>query len=245
MTKPDEINCIIIEDEPAACRILEAHIARIPFLRLTGTFISIEKALPAIQATPPALIFLDINLPGISGIEFVQSSGTGTGIIFTTAYTEYAVESFELDVIDYLLKPISFERFTKAVNRYLKYYGKDSVLPEAGRKVVVQPFIMVRAERQNIKIMLHDILYLEAQRNHLLIYTRQETHRVYQSISDMEDKLPEGLFVRIHRSFIISVNKVKRYSSGYVSIGQQKIPIGRMYAGVMENIKGYGKEGTP
>jgi DNA-binding LytR/AlgR family response regulator len=241
MPIPSNINCIIIEDEPAAARILETYIAKIDFLQLQQKFSSVEKALPAIAHKKPDLIFLDINLPGISGIQFVQSSGSGTGIIFTTAYTEYAVESFELDVIDYLLKPISFERFTKAVNRYLKFHGENIAQLQPAGKMPAKPFIIVRADRQNIKILLEEIVYIEAQRNHLLIYSEKETLRIYQSISDMEEKLPEGLFVRVHRSFIVSADKIKGYTAGYLVAGTQKIPIGRMYARLAETIFGFRK----
>jgi DNA-binding LytR/AlgR family response regulator len=239
MMKRDEINCIIIEDEAAAARILETHIAGIPFLQLGGKFISVEKALPMLNEIKPDLIFLDIHLPGISGIQFAQSAEATAGIVFTTAFSEFAVESFELDVIDYLLKPISFERFSKAVNRYLKYHDSGIAQLESFAKTSAKPFIVVRSERRTIKIILDDILYLEAQRNYLLLYTENETYRIYQSISDMEEKLPEGLFVRIHRSFIVSVNKVRGYSAAHAMIADRKIPIGRVYAKVAESFKSF------
>lgn len=236
MPLPDEINCIIIEDELPASIVLEMHISKIPFLHLEGKFSSVVKALPVINTEKINLVFLDINLPGISGIHFAKSLNSSIAIIFTTAYTEYAVESFELDVIDYLLKPISFERFTKAINRYLKYHKHSITQIETADKIVEKPFVFVKSERRMVKIFLDEILYVEAQRNYLLIYMENEVHRVYQSISEMEEKLPEGSFVRIHRSFLISLSKAKAYTSSYVVIQKQEIPIGRLYSTTVEGI---------
>ena len=144
MLLPNEINCIIIEDELPASIVLEMHISKIPFLHLEGKFSSVVKALPVINTEKINLVFLDINLPGISGNHFAKSLNSSIAIIFTTAYTEYAVESFELDVIDYLLKPISFERFTKAINRYLKYHKHSIRQIETADKIVEKPFVFVK-----------------------------------------------------------------------------------------------------
>lgn len=236
MLLPNEINCIIIEDELPASIVLEMHIAKIPFLRLVGKFSSVVKALPVINTEKLNLIFLDINLPGIPGNHFAKSLNSSIGIIFTTAYTEYAVESFDLGVIDYLLKPISFERFTKAVNRYLKYYKHSITQIKPLDKIVEKPFVFVKSERRMVKIFLDEILYVEAQRNYLLIYMEDEVYRIYKSISEMEEKLPVDLFLRIHRSFLISVNKVRAYTSSYVVIHKKEIPIGRLYSATVEAV---------
>jgi DNA-binding LytR/AlgR family response regulator len=236
MPLSNEINCIIIEDELPASVVLEIHISKIPFLHLKGKFSTAVKALPVINAGKINLIFLDINLPGIPGVHFAKSLHSSVAVIFTTAYTEYAVESFELDAIDYLLKPISFERFTKAINRYLKYHNHSITQIGTPGKMMEKPFVFVKSERRMVKIFLDEILYLEAQRNYLLIYMENEVHRAYQSISQMEEKLPEGSFVRIHRSFLISISRVKAYTSSHVVIQQQEIPIGRLYSSAVEGI---------
>ena len=236
MLLPGEINCIIIEDELPASTILEMYISKIPFLHLKGKFSSVIKAVPIIDTEKINLIFLDINLPGISGIHFARSLNSSIAIIFTTAYTDYAVEGFELDVIDYLLKPISFERFTKAINRFLKYHKHNITQIETADKIVEMPFVFVRSERRMVKIFLDEILYLEAQRNYLLIYVENEVHRVYHSIAEIEEKLPEASFIRVHRSFLISLTKVEAYTSSYIVIQKQHIPIGRLYSKVIQGI---------
>lgn len=236
MPVPDEINCIIIEDELPASMVLEMHISKIPFLHLKGKFSSVAKALPIIAEEKINLIFLDINLPGISGTHFARSLHSSTAVIFTTAYAKHAVEGFELDAIDYLLKPISFERFTKAVNRYLKYHQQSVAQIEIADKIIEKPFVFVKSDRRMIKIFLDEILYLEAQRNYLLIHLENEVHRIYQSIPEIEEKLPEDSFVRIHRSFLISLRKVKAYTNSYVIIQKKEIPIGRLYRSAVENI---------
>ena len=236
MPLPDEINCIIIEDELPASMVLEMHISKIAFLHLQAKFSSVAAALPLINTAKVNLIFLDINLPGISGNHFAKSLNSSLAVIFTTAYTEYAVESFELDAVDYLLKPISFERFTKAINRYLKYHKHSITQIETADKIIEKPFVFVKSERRMVKIFLDEILYLEAQRNYLSIYMENEVHKVYQSIAEMEDKLPEGSFVRIHRSFLISLSKVKAYTGSHVVIQKQEVPIGRLYGTAVKSI---------
>lgn len=237
MQLPEAINCVIIEDEQPAAAILQMHMARLPFLKLKGIYSSGAQASAVLNSARIDLVFLDINLPGVPGNQFASTIKPSSGIIFTTAYTEYAVEGFELNAVDYLLKPISFERFSKAVNRYLTLYQHASspILPPV-KEIPDMPFVYVKCNRKMVKIFLDEILYLEAQRNCLLIYTSGEVYRSYQAISEMEDKLPDTLFVRIHRSFIIALNKVKAYNSSYVVIQNQRIPIGRMYSDTFYSI---------
>lgn len=232
---PDKINCIIIEDELPASKILAMHISGIGFLELKGIFGNVSKALHCINTNKIDLIFLDINLPKISGIDFAKSLNTNAGIIFTTAYKEYALEGYELNAIDYLLKPVSFERFSKAVNRYMKYMHHNLLIrPED--KVIAMPFVFVKCERQMVKIFIDEILYLEAQRNCVLIYTQKTTHRTYLSITDMQEKLPESMFVRIHRSFLIAISKIEIYTGNSITIQTNIIPIGRYYNASLKKI---------
>ncbi len=233
MQLPEDINCIIIEDELPAATVLQRHIAQFPFLKLLGTFTSSTKALAVLNSQKVDLVFLDINLPGMPGNQFASTIKANTGIIFTTAYTEYAVQGYELNAVDYLLKPISFERFSKAIFRYLTLYQHISPILPTTDHVEARPFIFVKSDRKMVKIFLDDILYLEAQRNCLLIFTEHEVYRSYQAISEMEERLPDTLFVRVHRSFIIALDKVKAFNSSCIVIHEKQIPIGRMYSDVI------------
>lgn len=236
MQPPEDINCIVIEDESPAANVLQMHIARFPFLKLKGTFSSGSKAMAVLNSEKIDLAFLDINLPGVPGNQFASTIKASTSIIFTTAYAEFAVQGFELNAVDYLLKPISFERFSKSINRYLALYqNNSSVLPTVD-KIDARPFVFIKCDRKMVKIFLDDILYLEAQRNCLLIYTESEVYRSYQAISEMEEKLPDTFFARVHRSFIIALDKVKAYNNSYVVIQDKQIPIGRMYSDAIQSI---------
>lgn len=230
MLQDNNINCIIIEDELPATIVLEIHISKLPILNLVGKFSSTTMAMPVIHNQKIDLIFLDINLPGISGIDFANSLIPSPGIIFTTAYPEYAIEGFNLAAIDYLLKPISLERFTTAVNRYLNFNKHSKLFDDAPGVIHEKQFVFIKCERRMVKIFVDEILYLEAQRNYLLIYTEKEVYKAYQSISDMIEKLPEGMFIRTHRSFVISITNVEGYTCSHVLIKKKEIPIGRLYS---------------
>lgn len=224
-----KISCIIIEDEKAAAEILELYISKIDFLHLRGVFSGAIQALSFLNAESADLIFTDIELPGISGINFIKTLSNQPGVILVTAYPEYAIEGFEVEAIDFLVKPVSFERFVKAVNRFLKIKkrGEEPIRQEI--RTPERAFVFIKCDKKMVKLYFDEILYFEAQKNYLLIYTENETLRTYYSISEMEEKLPEQLFIRIHRSFIVSVDKVKGYTGNYLDIGHKQIPIGRSY----------------
>ncbi|MFY8005366.1 MAG: LytR/AlgR family response regulator transcription factor [Chitinophagaceae bacterium] len=226
------VNCIIVEDEQPAIELLEKYIADIDFLHLKGSFKSATKAMAFLSTQPIDLVFSDINLPGMSGISLMQSLSHPPAFIFTTAHEAYAVKSFELEAVDYLLKPISFERFLKAVNRYLKQ-RKTEWIPLATPEVAkpTTAFIFVRCDKKMVKVMLDEIVYFEAQKNNLLIYTTKSVLRTYHSISEMEEKIPGHLFLRLHRSFIVALSKIETYTGADVQVvGGTTIPIGRNYA---------------
>ncbi len=240
MQATSKFNCIIIEDEMPAAELLELYISNIDFLELKGKFSNATQALNIINTNKIDLLFLDINLPRISGIDFIKSLNPAPNAIFTTAYSEYAVESFNIEAIDYLLKPISFERFVKAVNRFLKLKNAKSegivnITSHANEKA----FIFIKCEKKMVKLILDEILYFESQKNYLLIHTEKEVYRAHHSISEMEEKIPEESFIRVHRSFIVALDKIKSYTSNYVEIGKEKIPIGRLYlmstTGILKN----------
>ncbi|MFB6456501.1 LytR/AlgR family response regulator transcription factor [Chitinophaga sp. Hz27] len=227
----NSINCIIIEDEKPAADLLELYISRVEMLHLVGTFTSGTQAMRCLNTNKIDLIFTDINLPGISGVDFIRSLAPAPNVIFTTAHAEYAVDGFDLDAVDFLLKPIPFERFLKAINRFIKL-DKQIAEPTPAPKQEPEkesPFIFIKCDKKMVKIYLDDILYFESQKNYLLINTSKEVFKTYHSISEMEEKLPEAMFVRIHRSFIVSIPKIEKYTSNEIEINKISIPIGRHY----------------
>lgn len=229
MTASTLFNCVIIEDEQPAASLIEMYIGNIAFLQLKGKFTSATQALQLLNSEKIDLLFLDINLPGISGINFIKSLNPAPAVIFTTAYPEYAVESFDLEAVDYLLKPISFERFIKAVNRFFKLKNAAAGLVPLAAEAKEKAFIFIKCDKKMVKIVLEEILYIEAQKNYLLIHTDAGVFRTWHSLSEMEERLPEQDFIRVHRSFIVALNKITSFTSNFVDIGENKIPIGRHY----------------
>jgi DNA-binding LytR/AlgR family response regulator len=227
---PTRISCIIIEDELPASILLEMHISKFDFLDLKGKFISTNSALNILKTQKIDLLFLDINLPGKSGIEFAKSLPKDIGIIFTTANPEYAVEGFELEAVDYLLKPISLDRFSKAVQKYSKILKINQTIELQDLAETERHFLFVKYERRMLKLYLDDILYFESQGNYLLIHTETDCFKTHQSITEMIEKLPDGLFCRIHRSFLITLKKVTQFNSRTVTIKNKVLPIGRLYS---------------
>ena len=227
---PTRINCIIIEDELPASILLEMHIGRCDVLEVKGKFMGRSKGVNPLKTQKIDLLFLDINLPGKSGIEFAKSLPKDIGIIFTTANPQHAVEGFELEAIDYLLKPISFERFSKAIQKYCKIQKTNQEFEQLSQAETERPFIFVKCERKTLKLYLDEIDYFESQGNYLLIHTESDCFKTHQSITEMIEKLPEGLFYRIHRSFLIPLKKVTQFNSRSVTIKNKVLPIGRLYS---------------
>ncbi|RFS21048.1 DNA-binding response regulator [Chitinophaga silvatica] len=233
----NSINCIIIEDEKPASNLLELYISRVELLNLVGTFTSGTQAMRSLTGSRIDLIFTDINLPGINGLDFIRSLTSAPNVIFTTAHAEYAVDGFDLNAVDFLLKPILFERFLKAVNRFIQL--DKQLLESEDKKTQVEkepPFIFIRCDKKMVKIYLDDILYFESQKNYLLINTMKGAFKTYCSISEMEEKLPESIFLRIHRSFIVSIPKIEKFNSNTIEINKDMIPIGRHYGPVANQV---------
>ncbi|MGB3063892.1 LytR/AlgR family response regulator transcription factor [Sphingobacterium thalpophilum] len=224
-----KIKCAIVEDELPASDLLELHISKFDFLDLKGKYTHVGGLQELLATEQIDLLFLDINLPGKSGIEFAKSLPKETAIIFTTAYPNYAVEGFELDAIDYILKPISLERFTKAVNKYSKTKQINTTVHAPVNDVEDRAFIFVKCERKMMKFFLDEIDYLESQGNYVIIYTLNGPYKIYQSITDMQDRLPEGTFLRIHRSFLVAINKITSFGNKHIHIRDKQLPIGRFY----------------
>lgn len=222
-----QINCIIVEDEPLAARILTDYIRQVPFLALKGTFKNALLAMDFLKDHDTDLIFLDIHLPKMKGLQFLKTLPSPPAVIITTAYHQYAVEGFELNVIDYLLKPIEFERFLKAVNKVeLKLKAADSGTTE--------DHFFLTVSKKKVKIAFADIVYIESQREYVKVVTHEKAYLSKISTHEIEKLLPAGLFKRVHRSYIISTKWIRSYTFDQVDVDGVSIPIGRNYRNITE-----------
>ena len=223
------IQCLIVDDEPIARDILENHLAPIDSVKVVASCKNAIEAFNIINTNQIDLLFLDINMPDISGLSFAKSITKNIKVIFTTAYREYAVDGFDLQAVDYLLKPISFERLLQAVNKYLdENIHVKSILP---KEIVAEKssFIFVRSDRKMIKINFVDINYIESLSDYIKIHLADKTVVTRETISSIEAKLPQKNFIRVHRSYIISIDKIALFTNEYVEINTHEIPISRSY----------------
>lgn len=223
------IRCIIIDDEPMARDVVRRYIKMIPSLGLTGEFGNAIEATIFLQNNEVDMIFLDIQMPQLSGIDFVKSLRQRPIVIFTTAHKAYAFDGFELDVADYLLKPIRFDRFLRAVNKALPQKSLPQDIYSDDKINNSDPFIYLRADRKMKKVLLEDIIYVESDRDYVKVFTEKGTITSRQTISSIEAILSESEFLRIHRSYIVSVCKLKSFTNETVEIGDKKLPIGKFY----------------
>jgi DNA-binding LytR/AlgR family response regulator len=225
-----EINCIIVDDEPMAREIIEGYLQKIPFLHLIQSCKNVQEAIEVTSKRKVDLIFLDIHMPEISGMSFARIIDKKVKVIFTTAYREYAVEGFDIQALDYLLKPISFERFQQAVNKY-KNLSSRSPIQDKTNEIKQEPstFLFVRADRKMVKINFDEIVFIESLSDYIKIHLTESTLVTRETISSMEVKLPQREFMRIHRSFIIALNKITSYTNEFIEIGQQELPLSRSY----------------
>lgn len=217
----DKIRCLIVDDEPLAIEILEEYIKKVPWLVLEGSMDSGLEAIAYVNDNSIDLLFLDIQMPDLSGIQVAEIMKGKCDIIFTTAYHEYAVEGFELAAKDYLLKPISFERFLKAVQRLKK--NKDE------NTAISADYIFVKVEYTIKKIRLDEILYIEGMKDYLRIVTTEEKVMTLQSFSRLLPALPSDRFVRVHKSYVVSLDAIDSVERSKVKIGDQLIPISETY----------------
>lgn len=227
-----QIKCIIVDDEPMARDVIRRYIQKIPTLKLAGEFGNAIDATVFLQEEPVDVIFLDIKMPQLTGTEFVRSLRNVPKIIFTTAHKEYAHEGFELDVIDYLLKPIRFDRFLRAVNKAFPQKLQEietvsSIAIEESRSAT--SFIYLRVDRKMIKVLLDDILYIESDKDYVKVFTEKGFIITRQTIASVEAMLSANKFIRIHRSYIVSLNKLKSFTAESVEIGNKELPIGKLY----------------
>ncbi|MBP8792237.1 MAG: response regulator transcription factor [Lutibacter sp.] len=223
-----KIKCIIIDDEPLAISVIKNHLSEIQNIELVATFNTAIAALPTIETNEIDVIFLDINMPKMSGLEFLRTLTNSPHIVITTAYREFAVESFELNVLDYLVKPIPFGRFLKAINKIQsRIHLEKEKLTEAVIKE--EPFIFLKVDKKMMKIKLNDILYIESLKDYIKVFTVIGDFLVHKSMNSISDELPSDHFLRIHRSFTIAINKITSVEGNSIEIHKKRIPIGRNY----------------
>lgn len=233
------IRCIAVDDEAYATRIIADHIAKIPFLELVGTTTSAIEALSLIQQGGIDLVFMDIQMPDLTGIQFLKLLGGKCKVILTTAYPEYALEGYELDVLDYLLKPIAFDRFYKAANKALTQLAPAAIqvinpVNLQSNNQTIAPnadYMFIKGESKNkfLKVDYNDILYIEGLKNYVSLYTTAQRMVTYQTLRDLESQLPQPPFYRVHKSYIISIDKIRLIDGNQVYIAEQAIPIGETY----------------
>jgi DNA-binding LytR/AlgR family response regulator len=225
------IICLAVDDEPPALEVLKKFIKSVHTLELAATCADAIEAINFLQTKPVDLIFLDIKMPELLGTDFIRSLKNPPRVIFTTAFRKYAIEGFELDAVDYLLKPISFDRFLRAVNKVMQTSLSDTKAGDEtpNRNPGFPGYISFRSDRKMIKVALNDILYIESIKDYIKVITAAGTIITKQSISSVVEMLPGEMFIRIHRSYIVSVNKIESYNNELVWIGKQELPISRMY----------------
>lgn len=224
-----KISCIVVDDEPTAREILVSHLSKIDSIEVVGEGANAIDAFNLINTHQVELVFLDINMPQISGLSFAKSINKDIKIIFTTAYREYAIDGFDLQAVDYLMKPISFERLFKAVNLYYDVYFKKETSVQVENEQHNNDFMFVRVDRKMVKINFADIVYIESLSDYLKIHTTASVLITRETISNIEAKLPSQDFIRVHRSFIASLAHVLSYTNEYVEVLNKTIPISRSY----------------
>lgn len=220
------INCIIVDDEPIARDILRTYVAQVPYLNLIGECSDAFEAMQLINRQPVDLVVLDINMPRLSGLDMLRTLKKYPAIIITSAYSDYALEGFELAVTDYLLKPFSFPRFVQATEKVLQLrQPADKTAPTSPK----EDFVMVKADKKLTKVFFHELTHVEAYGNYIFIYTGPNRIMSKQTLTQFEEQLPSAQFVRIHKSYIISLKAVKFLEGNELSIGTKKLPVGKVY----------------
>ena len=234
-----KIICLAVDDEPPALDVLKKYIQSVHSLELAGTCADAIEALTFLQQQHVDLLFLDIQMPQLLGTDLIRTLKKPPKVIFTTAFRKFAVEGFELDAVDFLLKPISFERFLKAVNKVMSINIQvDEITPILGisKNDTNNSFIYLRSDRKNIKINLDEILFIESLKDYIKVVTKDRTIVTKQSICSLEDTLPTNAFIRSHRSYIVSISKIESFTHDLIQIGKYELPISRSYRLQVENL---------
>ena len=227
------IKCIIVEDEPLAVKVLSDYISQVPFLELQASFKDAILATDWLRNNNTDLIFLDIHLPKLKGMAFLKTLTNPPAVIITTAYHQYAIEGFDLNVTDYLLKPIEFERFLIAVNK-VKTAHTGKHLPDD--RPEAKDYLFLNVQKKKVKILFSEIVYIESQREYIRIVTIKDQWISKMSTHEIEALLPSNLFKRVHRSFIVSVSKIESYTAEMVEVNGVSIPIGRDYRDIIKDL---------
>lgn len=222
------IKCLIVDDEPPARELLQRHIQGLEGFQILDMFDNALSAFSFLQSNQVDLMFLDIQMPRMNGIELLKSLRFPPKVIMTTAFRDYAVEGFELDILDYLLKPISPERFFKAISKF-HFYHEFSQHKSADKTPAEEAYLFLKVDRDQVKVFLKDILFIEGLKDYIKVHTSGKVLIAYERLGYMEEKLPEGRFIRIHKSYIVSVDKIIHFNNESVKLGQSCLPIGRVY----------------
>ena len=223
-----KIKCLIIDDEPLAIKVVENHLKEFQNFEVIETFNNPIEALSLLEKGNVDVLFLDINMPKMNGLDFAKTLNSKMNVVITSAYREYAVESFDLNVLDYLVKPIPFNRFLKTINKITeKVYLQKGIQKEEGSNN--ESFIFLKVDKKPIKIKFEDILYVESLKDYIKVFTTSGNYLVHKSLTSMTEELPDSNFIRIHRSYTIAIDKVKSVEGNLVEIATTKIPIGRKY----------------
>ena len=220
-----KLNCIIIDDEPLARKGLREYIQDVEFLQLVGEFDSALKATEVLSNQKIDLMFLDIHMPKITGLEFLRSLQHPPQVVFTTAYPQYAVDGFDLNVLDYLVKPINFDRFLKAAMKARDMISKIGVSGSSAS--TIEDYVFIKADNKLVKIFYNDILFVEALQNYVTIHTASKKYVTYLTFKSMEESLPADQFIRVHKSYLVSASKIESIEGNFIRIGQHEIPISR------------------
>lgn len=221
--------CLIVDDEQLARKLLEEFVAKIPMLELKGMCKNPLEAMDILKSEHIDIMFLDIQMPELTGVEFIKTLQQKPAIIFTTAYSEYALEGYELDVIDYLVKPFPLDRFIKAVNKAIEFIDFKRSAGKTDQDTMGSNYILLHADHKIYKVNLDDIQYIEGLKEYVSYFTKEKRIIVLQSLKSIEESLPSNKFIRVHRSYIVPINKIKTLDGNQVQIGDKLIPIGRSY----------------
>lgn len=240
------LKCIIVEDETLAQDVIKSHLERIGRLELAGIYRNAPEALEALKTLEVDVMFLDIRLPGMSGLHFLRSLSNPPLVVLTTAYAEYALESYEFNVIDYLLKPISFERFAKAVSKILdgRLYSQAHIdgqaILQVGKGLDPAPvdYIFIRSNSKFFRVNFTEILYVEGMKDYLKIHTPEYSLVTHQTMNDLEKTLPARQFIRVHKSYIVAVGQIRAIYGNSVELGKATIPIGTNYKETVMSLVG-------
>jgi DNA-binding LytR/AlgR family response regulator len=227
------MKCIAIDDEPLALNIIKEYARRIDYIDLVACCTNPLEAIKILNTEDIDLMFLDIQMPNINGLDLIKSLGKAPLIIFTTAFSNYAIEGYELNAIDFLLKPYSFERFFKAVNKAYEIStlrkSKQTIINQANEPQEAEKYMMIKVEYSTVRLDIGEILYIEGLKDYVKIYAGKRPHLTKSTMKNMEEKLPSDLFVRVHKSFIVAVSKIDSIENNRIIIGEKHIPIGNQY----------------